>query len=236
MLQQRPKPTADAPRVEYLLGVLRGLSQQGPPPALRHRLELVAFERLRGGSKLGRRALSPQDGLRSWLRPAFVVALLVAIGTVAALVAYVHQSESLRAGIELRVAQPGVTQPGVTQPGVTQPGVAQPKETFGGGTLAAVPAAVIKPPKIHHGSPRLAQNTTARRMVVRLPYSNSAIDTGTDATLRVSMSQAELVSLGFPMNGTLHEGRVVADLTLGDDGLPRAISVTLPLELVREKK
>jgi len=29
---------------------------------------------------------------------------------------------------------------------------------------------------------------------------------------------------------------VVAELTLGDDGLPRAISVTLPLELVREKK
>jgi hypothetical protein len=226
MLQQRPKPNPDAPRVEYLLGVLRGLSPQGPPPALRDRLELLAFERLRGGSKLGRRVLSPQEGLRSWLRPAFVVALLVAIGTVAALVAYVHRSESLRAGIELRVAQPGVT----------QPGVAQPKQTFSGGTLAAVPAAVIKPPKIRHGSPRLAQNTAARRMVVRLPYSNSAIDTGTDATLRVSMSQAELVSLGFPMNGTLHQGRVVADLTLGDDGLPRAISVTLPLELVREKK
>jgi hypothetical protein len=221
MLPQRPKPTADAPRVEYLLGVLRGVSPQGPPPALRDRLELLAVERLRGGSKLGRRVLSPQEGPRSWLRPAFVVALLVSIGTVAALVAYVHRSESLRAGIELRVAQPRV---------------AQPKETFSGGTLSAVPAAVIKPPKIRHGLPRSAQNTTARRMVVRLPYSNSAIDTGTDATLRVSMSQAELVSLGFPMNGTLHQGRVVADLTLGDDGLPRAISVTLPLELVREKK
>jgi hypothetical protein len=220
MLQQRPKPTADAPRVEYLLGVLRGVSPQGPPPALRDRLELLAGERLRGGSKLGRRVLSPQEGLRSWLRPAFVVALLVAIGTVAASVAYVHRSESLRAGMVR----------------VTQPGVAQPKETFSGGTLSAAPAAVIEPPKIRHGVPRLAQNTTARRMVVRLPYSNSAIDTGTDATLRVSMSQAELVSLGFPMNGTLHEGRVVAELTLGDDGLPRAISVPLPLELVREKK
>jgi len=216
MLQPRPKPTADAPRVEYLLGVLRSLSAQGPPPALRDRLELLAFERLRGGSELGRRLLGPQERRRSWLRPAFVVALLVAIGTVAALVAYVHQSESLRAGIELRIAQP--------------------REPFGSGTLSAVPAAVIKPPKFRHGLPRLAQNTTARRMVVRLPYSNSAIDTGTDATLRVSMSQAELVSLGFPMNGTLHDGRVVAELTLGDDGLPRAISVSLPLEFVREKK
>jgi hypothetical protein len=73
-------------------------------------------------------------------------------------------------------------------------------------------------------------------MVVRLPYSNSAIDNGTDATIRVSMSQAELVSLGFPMTATLHDRRVVADLTLGDDGLPRAISVPLPLEVVRENK
>jgi hypothetical protein len=84
--------------------------------------------------------------------------------------------------------------------------------------------------------PRLAQNIPARRMVVRLPYSNSAIDNGTDATIRVSMSQAELVSLGFPMTATLRDRRVVADLTLGDDGLPRAISVPLPLEVVKEKK
>jgi hypothetical protein len=73
-------------------------------------------------------------------------------------------------------------------------------------------------------------------MIVRLPYSNSAIDTGTDATIRVSMSQAELVSLGFPINTPLHDRQVVAELTLGDDGLPRAISVPLPLEVVREKK
>ncbi len=62
MLQQRPKPTPDAPRVEYLLGVLRGLSPQGPPPALRDRLELLAFERLRGGAELGRRLRSTTRG------------------------------------------------------------------------------------------------------------------------------------------------------------------------------
>ncbi len=214
MLEQRPKPTADAPRVEYLLGVLRSLSQQGPPAALRDRLELLAFERLRGGAKLG-------PGLRSRFRPAFAAVLLIVIGTFAALVAYVHRPEFSRAAIE---------------PLVVQPGVAQPEETFSSGALSAVPAAAAKPAKIRHASSRLAENTPARRMVVRLPYSNSAIDTGTDATLRVSMSQAELVSLGFPMNGTLHDRHVVAELTLGDDGLPRAISVTLPLELVREKK
>ena len=218
MLEQRPKPIADAPRVEYLLGVLKSLSQPGPAPALRDRLELLAFERLRGGAKLGPRARSP---FLARLRPAFAAALLIVIATVAALVAYVHRSESLRAGIE---------------PPVAQPGVGKTKETFSSGALSAVPAAAVKPAKVRHTLPRLAENTAAQRMVVRLPYSNSAIDTGTDATLRVSMSQAELVSLGFPMNGTLHDRHVVAELTLGDDGLPRAISVTLPLELVREKK
>jgi hypothetical protein len=50
------------------------------------------------------------------------------------------------------------------------------------------------------------------------------------------MSQTELVSLGFPMNAMLHDRRVLAELTLGDDGLPRSISVPLPLELVKERK
>jgi hypothetical protein len=215
MLEQRPEPTetADVPRVEYLLGVLRSLSQQGPPPVLRDRLELLACERL-SAAKVEPRLRSPS---RPWLRAAFAAALLILIGTVVALVAYVHRSEPLRAGIE-------------------PPAASQLKEPFSSAVLSAVPTAAVKPSTIRHGLPRLAGNTIARRMVVRLPYSNSAIDTGTDATLRVSMSQAELVSLGFPMNGTLHDRHVVADLTLGDDGLPRAISVTLPLELVREKK
>lgn len=104
---------------------------------------------------------------------------------------------------------------------------------------AAVPVArgvEVKSARPHHSLPSLPQNTIAQRMVVSLPYSNSAIDTGTDATFPVSMSQTELVSLGFPMNATLHDRRVLAELTLGDDGLPRSISVPLPLQLVKEKK
>jgi hypothetical protein len=214
MVKQRPTrtETADAPRLEYLLGVLRSLSQQDPPPALRDRLERLSYQRLRGGVEPGRRLDSPQAGLRSWLRPAFAIALLIVIGSLAVLVVYVRQPGRLRAGIASRVAPP--------------------KESFAPGTStsSAVPVAEVKSPKRSHSLAKLAQNTTARRMVVRLPYSNSAIDTGTDATIRVSMSEAELVSLGFPMNATLRDRRVVAELTLGDDGLPRSISVPLPLE------
>jgi hypothetical protein len=50
------------------------------------------------------------------------------------------------------------------------------------------------------------------------------------------MSQSELLSLGFPINATVQDRRVVAELTLGGDGLPRAISLPLPLEVIKEKK
>jgi hypothetical protein len=71
---------------------------------------------------------------------------------------------------------------------------------------------------------------------MRLPYSNGAIETGTDATIRVSISQSELLSLGFPINRSVQDRRIVAELTLGDDGLPRAISLPMPLEVIKEKK
>jgi hypothetical protein len=208
--QSKRTETPDAPSVEYLLGVLRGLPQQDPPPELRDRLQLLSITRLRQGAELVR-----QPGLRPWLRPAFVVALLIAIASVTVLVTDIRPPEPSQAGH-----------------------VAPPKESFSAvsGASSSLPAAPVKPSKMSHPSPKLPPNTPARQMVLRLPYSDSAIDTGTDATIRVSMSQAELVSLGFPMNATLHDRRVVAELTLGDDGLPRAISVPLPVQIVKEKK
>ncbi|MDX6457192.1 MAG: hypothetical protein QOE55_889 [Acidobacteriaceae bacterium] len=215
MVEQRSTSTetTDASRMEYLLGALTGLSHQDPPPALRERLRLLSHQRLQAGVEPGARA-----GFRSWLRPAFVVALLAVIGFIAVRVAHLYRSEPLRAGIELRVAPP------------TEP------SSIGSAAVPVVRGGEVKSTRPRHSLPSLAQNTIARRMVVSLPYSNSAIDTGTDATIRVSMSQTELVSLGFPMNATLHDRRVLAELTLGDDGLPRSISVPLPLELVKERK
>jgi hypothetical protein len=208
--QSKRTETPDAPSVEYLLGVLRGLPQQDPSPELRDRLHLLSITRLREGAELVR-----QPGLRPWFRPAFVVALLIAIASVTMVVTDVRPPDPSQAGR-----------------------IAPPKESFSAvtGASSSLPAAPVRPSKMSHPLSKLPPNTTARQMVLRLPYSDSAIDTGTDATIRVSMSQAELVSLGFPMNATLHDRRVVAELTLGDDGLPRAISVPLPVQIVKEKK
>jgi len=220
MVERRSKrtETADASRVEYLLGLLTRLSQYDPSPALRERLEILSSQRLRVGVESGKPFSRLQSGLLLWLRPVFVAILLIVIGIVAALVAHVRQSKPLRAGIESPVAPPKAP--------LSSEIHAQP----------ATPSTETKLPKTRHSLPGLAQNITPRRMILQLPYSNSALDTGTDTTIRVSMSQAELVSLGFPMNTTIQDRRVVAELTLGDDGLPRAISVPLPFEVIREKK
>jgi hypothetical protein len=215
MVEQRSTSTetTDASRMEYLLGALGSLSQQDPPPALRERLRHLSYQRLRAGGEPEARA-----GFRSWLRPAFVVATLAVIGFLAVGVAHRYQSEPLRAGMVLNVAPPGVP------------------STAGSVAVPVARRVEVKSTRLRHSSPSLPQNTIPQRMVVRLPYSNSAIDTGTDATIRVSMSQTDLVSLGFPMNAMLHDRRVLAELTLGDDGLPRSISVPLPLQMVKEKK
>jgi hypothetical protein len=207
-VEQRSKhtPSADAPRVDYLLRVLSALSQTDPPPALRGRLELLSSSRLSNGPRLLR------------LKPVFALAFLVAIGITAAFTAYLHRPAPLQTKIESRMAPPD----------------ASPARALRAPPAAPSPESPM--PATRHSLPKWPRYNTSQRMTVRLPYSDAAIDTGTDATIRVSMSQAELAALGFPITTTLHDRRVLADLTLGDDGLPRAISVSLPLEVVKEKK
>lgn len=219
-MKQRSKrmETTDASRVDHLLGLLKDLSQHDPSPALRERLEFLASQRLKDGAESGDLLSKARFGLPAWLKPVRVAALLVVIGIVVALAARVRRPADLRAGIQPPVASPGAS----SGSGIHNQ---QP---------ALLPEARLS--KARQVAPRLGPSTVAQRMTVRLPYSDSAINTGTDATIRVSISQAELVSLGFPMIETLHDRRVVAELTLGDDGLPRAISVPLPLEVVMEKK
>jgi hypothetical protein len=102
--------------------------------------------------------------------------------------------------------------------------------------VATAPAPRAKSPVAHHVPAKTVRPSGVERMTLQLPYSNSAIENGTQATIRVAMSQSDLLSLGFPVNATLQDRRIAADVTLGDDGLPRAISLPLPLEMIQEKK
>jgi hypothetical protein len=156
-----------------------------------------------------------------WLRPAFATVLLAAIGVAAALVFHFRQHELRQTDRAAAVSEPAVS------PSISPENTAQ--------AATAAPAPVTRRTPIHRLHFGLAQ-TAGRRMTMQLPYSNSAIETGTYSTIRVSMSQSELLSLGFPINATLHDRRIAAELTLGDDGLPRAISLPLPLQVMKEKR
>ena len=200
-------------RVEHLLGVLRDLSQQEPSTGLRARLSDLSSRRLQ-------RAADTHGTHLPWLRPIFVVALLVATGLTTGLVIHLWQREPLRAANDSR-----------SHSAETPPSKETPTRTV---SLPETPFARL--PKTTDQRPKSVPIAGSHRMYLQLPYSNSTIVTGTDATIRVSMSQSELQSLGFPINTPLHDRRVVAELTLGDDGLPRAISLPLPLEVLKEKK
>ena len=210
--QSRRTEISDTSRVEYLLGLLRDLSPRDPSPALRERLRDLAFRRLWTSDEAAQKP-------SFWLRPVLAAVLLVAVGLTAEWIMHLQLQESMRARKE---SQANRTQTPSARNVDNAPVVAD--------------ATTPEPPKTHRVRLKHESNAASRRMVLQLPYSNNDVSTGTDATIRVSMSQSELLSLGFPLNATPQDRRIVAELTLGDDGLPRAISLSLPLEVMKEKK
>lgn len=215
--QSKRTETDDASRVDHLLSLLGDLSPKDPSSALRVRLAELAQQRLReepvsvldsGGRN--RRSLT-------WLKPVIAAGFAMAIGLSILLVIHFERQEPASAERAAKIVPPSLSARGEPAVPSVQPSKA-------------------RLPRTHHPRLRLIKPRGAPQMILRLPYSNSAIQTGTDTTIRVSMSQSELQSLGFPINTTFPDTRIVAELTLGDDGLPRAISLPLPLEVVKEKK
>jgi hypothetical protein len=215
--QSNPTETSDASRVDHLLRLLGNLSQRYPSPSVEERLRGLASQRLKE-TPVHFWSLGNQNrGLRVWLKPALAAAFLLVIGLTAALMIGSRRQQRLQSDRTANLSHPGAP------------------SSFNDHTASTPSSITSKRQGVHHSQPARPRFGT-RQMTLRLPYSNSAIETGTDATIRVSVSQSELLSLGFPINTTAQDHRIVAELTLGDDGLPRAISVPLPLEVMKEKK
>jgi len=214
--QSKRTGTEDVSRVDHLLGLLGDLSKRAPSAALRDRLAVLASQRLNENSEYA--VPSKERKLLVLLRPALAAAVVVAIGLVTVLTIHFRERELVPTEKTAKVTRPA---------------------TSPENTLHVAPTShplISKKPKVYRSQSALAQSATTRQMTMRLPYSNSAIETGTNTTIQISMSQSELLSLGFPINATVQDRRIVAELTLGDDGLPRAISVPLPLEVIKEKR
>lgn len=220
MLEQPSRRTEaeDDSRVDDLLCLLADLSQQSPPPALRERLGALAARRLSENPDDAVRPVGKDRRAPTWLKPAFAAALLLTIGLTTVFVIHFRREVPAQVNKTAKASHP------VVSPEYRAAVVPAPRRLAAG------------KPKTHHSERALSSPAGARQMTMRLPYSNNAIQTGTDTTIRVSMSQSELLSLGFPINATVPDSRIVAELTLGDDGLPRAISVPLPLEVLKEKQ
>lgn len=216
--QSKRTEAEDVSRVDHLLGLIRETDQRDPSPEIRESLAAVAVERLQRRSPSAEPI--PGDGRMrlAWLKPAIAALVLATAGLSIVSVFRFRWPEVVKLP---RIAE------------VDQPTASPAKNIEVEPTVQAPVANQRAVLSRRRGAP---QTRSARRMVLRLPYSNSAIETGTGATVRVSMSQSELLSLGFPINTTVQDRRIAAELTLGADGLPRAISLPLPLEVMKEKK
>ena len=209
--RKRSEQTKDVSHIDGLLQRLAEITRHDPPPVLRERLSHLASRHL---------VTAPADRDRFvWLKPVFGALLLLVVGFSGLLIIRQSQREGLRSSVENKSAES-----------------ARMNETHTTPKLPLADTNLALPHEIARMHVRHVPDTKSKRMAIQLPYSNSAVATGTDATIRVAMSQSELLSLGFPVNATVRDHRVLAELTLGDDGLPRAVSLTLPLEIVKEEK
>ena len=163
MSDQKLKRTKieDISRVEDLLSLLGDLSQRDPSPALREQLAWLASQRLRRGPH----DASPHPGtgppFLRWFKPAAATVLLVLIGLSTIFVVQprptVHQPENnVAMEHHSTIASGNKTVTGTT---------ARPAEG--------------RSPRPHHRKPELTRPASTRRMTMMLPYSNSAIETGT---------------------------------------------------------
>ena len=210
-----PIEPKDFARIDRLLEPLKKVPVQGPSSAVKDRLNALYVQRLRENPAPRVQLGGLRHRFSFWLKPAAASVLVIVVSIGAMFVVHLRQSGHLRAG-----NNPGFSLSKASSSSEVRTAPATP-----------VPMASFQPAR----RAGLAQihNVNPTEMIVRLPYSDNVIATGTSTTIEVSMSQSELVSLGFPLSESLQNRRFIANLTLGDDGLPRAISVPLPLEVIK---
>lgn len=216
MLKQQPREMQTGPvsHIDDLLSLLRAAIQHDPPPALRTRLAQMSSERL-GGIRPGRTLASQQHRPgRLLAATGFAVATIVCAAFIGLLL---NQLSHRNAANRARSVTPAI------------PAVQTTREV-------EAPPAIAKSERQHRRPAAGTDSSRLDHLVIPLPYSDGAIRTGTGATIRVSLSQGELLSMGVPVSPTADNRRFIADLILGGDGLPRAISVPFPLTAVGQRR
>ncbi|QEE27869.1 hypothetical protein FTW19_07605 [Terriglobus albidus] len=212
-MRKHPLQTADKrlARTDELLRLLREASPQEPSPYIREQLEAMGSLQFSSTPfQRGRQALQ-----HHWLWALPIAALAIVV-----VVMFLPLRPQV-AALDLQVTPPGLPpSPGSNSSNSQVPEISSPVSSTKKSTR--VPDAA--PPK----------TKPIDRLTVPLPYSNPDISTGTSTVVRVAMPQVQLAALGLPLPAVAADSRIIADVTLGDDGLPKSISLPLPLQVVKE--
>jgi hypothetical protein len=197
---------------EELLRLLRETSPQEPSPYIREQLE--AMGSLQFSSKPFLRWRQALQHHWLWALPVAALAILV-------VVMFLPIRPQV-AALDLQATPPGVPPSLGSNSYPSNPRAPE----------ASAPVASTK--KTTHVPNAVPKAKPMDRLTVPLPYSNPDISTGTSTVVRVAMPQVQLAALGLPLPAVAADSRIIADVTLGDDGLPKSISLPLPLQVVKE--
>ncbi|NUQ29277.1 MAG: hypothetical protein HOQ35_12285 [Acidobacteriaceae bacterium] len=195
-----------------LLRLLREASPQEPSSHIREQLEAMGSLQFNS---------TPFPRWRQALQHHWLWALPVAGLAVLVVIMFMPTRPQV-AALDLQATPPGVP-PSLSSN--SYPSNPQVPET---------PAPVASTKKTTHVPSAAPKAKPMDRLTVPLPYSNPDISTGTSTVVRVAMPQVQLAALGLPLPAVAADSRIIADVTLGDDGLPRSISLPLPLQVVKE--
>jgi len=212
-MPKHPLQTADErlSHTDELLRLLREVSPQEPSPYIREQLD--AMGSLQFSNTPFFRWRHALRNLWPWALPVTALAVVVVVMALP----FRHDV----AGLDLRVSPPGVP-----------PWLASTSLSSNPAPQTSAPAPGTR--KNTHVRAMAPKTKPVDRLTVSLPYSNPDISTGTSTVVRVAMPQMQLAALGLPLPAVGANSRIIADVTLGDDGLPKSISLPLPLQVVKE--
>ena len=194
------------PQRHTLSESLRELAADSPQasPVLGVRLQ-QAFARHHAQRRLRRRAV-------------FAISLAACVAIAVALLRTGKLTQDVRKpGLPAQVAKAPVPRPEIVAPKIERP------------SRSLIPSAPIKPrvrakqrSKARDHSVEAAPAITAGDFIA-LPTFDPAVPVGESRMVRMDLPGSALQLIGYPVDGQLLDRRIVADVLVGEDGLPYAV-------------